>query len=144
MADQNPLQSICDQIATAVGTAQGIRRASGTPPPQISVFPFVDVYVQAASWTPVPMKSMTGMLTVNVDLHLAMKDQVREVSMMHRLHYGIVNSLWKAMQNNKVPALQTINKAEAQMTVFSNGAGTRVDTVGYQFKLEVKYQGVIT
>lgn len=139
----NPLQDICDQFATAIKSIQGLRMASSLPPSQMSAFPYADIYVASASWTPAPSGMMTGMLIVNIDLHLAMKDQEREIPVMNRLQNSIVNALWLALKGGTLPALQTINKVDVQLSVFSNGAGAGVDTVGYQFKAEVKYQGVI-
>jgi hypothetical protein len=138
----NPLQDVCDQLAAVVATVEGIRQASGTPPEQMSVFPFVDVYVASGDWTPVPMGSVTGMLRVNIDLHLARKDQMREATISNQLQYAIVIALYKALKAGTVPALQTINHIPVALSVW--GSQTEGNwTVGYQFSAEVKVQGVI-
>ena len=140
----NPLQDMCDQIAAVVGAVEGIRRATGVPPEQISEFPFVDVYVASGTWSGNrPNGMITGIMAVNIDLHLARKDQPREAEMMHRLHYGIVNALVKALKSGAFTSLTTINDIPVQLTVFAGGNGQGTDTIGYRFTPQVKLQGTV-
>lgn len=143
MASANPIQDALDQIAVALATVAGVRRASSTPPPQISEFPFIDVYVMSGTWEPYPMRSITGLLVVNIDLHLAVKDQERAAVAMNAIQYGVVNALFLALQNSTLPALQTVNAVPVQLSVFPGGGGAGVDTVGYRFTPTIKIQAVI-
>ena len=151
MTSLNPLQDACDQIAAVVATVEGIRTSSGTPASQISVYPFAAVYISEAPWEATrPNGMMTGVCMVDIDLHLSMKDPPRDVTMMNRLHYGIVNNLFASLKHLRtteiplMPALQSINKITAKLSVFTNGAGQNLDTYGYKFACEVKIQVTIT
>lgn len=139
----NPLQDVCDQIAAVVGAVEGIRRATGKPPEQISEFPFVDVYVASATWGARPNGMITGLVTVTIDLHLARKDQPREAEQMHKYQYAIINALFLALKNSTLTSLSTINDVGVQLTVFAGGAGQGSDTIGYRITPQVKVQGVI-
>lgn len=139
----NHIQDVCDQIAAVINDIEGIRRATGTPPNQISEFPFVAVYVASGVWSARPGGMITGLLTVNIDLHLAQKDQQYIVPMMNLFHHGIVNALFLALRNSALPALSTINDVPVQLTIFTGGGGQGTDTIGYRFTPQVKVQEVI-
>jgi hypothetical protein len=141
----NPLQDVCDQIAAVVATVEGIRQATGDPPGKLDIFPFVDVYVAGGKWDPTrPNGMLTSVCTINIDLHLAIKDTPRNAALMHRLNYWISNALFKAFKAGQIPAIASLNNLPFQLTLFAGGAGQGTDTIGYRFTAEVKVQGVIT
>jgi hypothetical protein len=140
----NPLQDVCDQLAAVIAAVEGIRQAAGDPPNKIDVFPFVDVYVASGAWDPArPNGMLTSVCTVNMDLHLAIKDAPRSAVLMHRLNYWIANALFKAFKAGSLPAVTSLNSLPFQLSVFPGGAGQGTDTVGYRFTAQVKVQGTI-
>lgn len=139
----NPLQDACDQLAAACATVEGIRRASGTPPEQISEFPFIDVYIASGIWSARPGGMVTGNMVANIDVHLARKDQPREAELLNRLNLGVAIALFLALKNATLPAISTINDVPVVLSVFPGGAGQGTDTIGYRFAANIKIQAVI-
>lgn len=140
----NPLQDLCDQVAAVLGAVEGIRRATGQPPEQISEFPFVDVYVMGATWEPVPNGTLKAMVTLNIDLHVARKDQPRDAVTLNRFLYGVVNALYKAQRDTAIPALSAILGTTSQLSVFATNAANGYDTVGYRITPTIKVMQTIT
>lgn len=144
----NPLQDACEELAAVIATVDGIRSATGAPPDQISIFPFVDVYVYSGAWEATrPNGMLTGVHTVNIDVHLSMaRGTPRNAAELHRINYAIANALFKALKASTLSPsgiIASINSLPFQLTVFQDGAGDGANTVGYRFTAQVKIQGAI-
>ena len=142
-------QPATDLAAAIAASAPGVRISTDAPPNQISVFPFVDVYLASftISYSKIVGGSVVCICKYHADLHLSGNDAPRDAKALTGLATLITNGIGQYVKGISVAALQSIQAigdTEVTLSVFQGGAGQGTNTVGYRFAVTVKVQGAIT
>jgi hypothetical protein len=127
-------------VQDIIGAIPGIRNAPDYPPDALNAFPFAVCYVSSGTWQFGPADDRKGLHTITLQVHWARKDLARDVAKAMVLAETIPDAL---LRN---PTLAGTVDTIVQPIAYTFGplAWGGVDTIGFDFKIPVKIQTVLT
>lgn len=134
MALKDAVKDIVDELQTI----SDIRRVPDAPPENNSQFPFAVVYPISGIYTQGPAMVMTGLHSVNIELHVSRKDLPRDFALVMDLIDQIPQELMALLNDGGFTNLATFGEIPY---TFGPLSWAGVDTLGVTYTIEnVKVQ----
>jgi len=134
MALKDAVKEIVDELQTI----KDIRRVPDNPPENNDQFPFAVAYPISGFYTQGPAMVMTGLHSVNVELHVSRKDLPRDFALVMDLIDQIPQELMSLLNDGGFSEIQTFGEIPY---TFGPLSWAGVDTLGVTYTIEnVKVQ----